>query len=188
MNAICTQLRDPIDSGLTRWRTYGGENKWTPSRTSGGIPRVRTRFSLSVEMSRLTRDGTAEPVLHDRTLRREGGREIFIFPVQVATSKIGNHAWLIHILVCDDHTHVPSTPACYRDTQGSLQPRFRDLAPPLTWFSVRAPLATPCSVPEFSYCTLNRLPIYNGLILPSFLYSGVCRVLLSELFNSRTGI
>ena len=72
VNAIGTQLRDPINSGLTRWRTYGGENKWTPSRTSGGIPRVRTRFSLSVKMSRLTRDGTAEPVLHDQTLRREG--------------------------------------------------------------------------------------------------------------------
>ena len=27
---------------------------------SGGIPLVSTRFSLSMEMSRLTRDGTAE--------------------------------------------------------------------------------------------------------------------------------
>ena len=46
---------------------------WTPLRKSGGIPLVSMRFSLSMEMSRLTRDGTAEPVSHDRILRR--GRE-----------------------------------------------------------------------------------------------------------------
>ena len=33
-----------------------------------------TRFSLSMEMSRLTRDGTAEPVLSDQILRREHGQ------------------------------------------------------------------------------------------------------------------
>ena len=30
---------------------------------------VSTRFSLSMEMSRLTRDGTAEPVSRDQVLR-----------------------------------------------------------------------------------------------------------------------
>ena len=38
------------------------------------------RFSLSMEMSRLTRDGTAEPVLRDQILRRERGRENIDFP------------------------------------------------------------------------------------------------------------
>ena len=28
---------------------YGGMNEWTPPRKSGGIPRVSTRFSLSME-------------------------------------------------------------------------------------------------------------------------------------------
>ena len=28
---------------------YGGLNKWTPPQKSGGIPGVRTRFSLSME-------------------------------------------------------------------------------------------------------------------------------------------
>ena len=42
-----------------------------PPRNSGGIPQVSTRFSLSMEMSRLTRDGTAEPVSRDQILRRE---------------------------------------------------------------------------------------------------------------------
>ena len=35
---------------------------------------VSTRFSLSMEMSRLTLDGTAETVSRDPILRREQGR------------------------------------------------------------------------------------------------------------------
>ena len=35
---------------------------------------VSTRFSLSMEMSRLTRDGTAKPVSRDQILRRERGQ------------------------------------------------------------------------------------------------------------------
>ena len=50
-------------------------NKWTPPRNSGGIPEVSTRFSLSMEMSRPTRDGTAEPVSRDQILRGERGQE-----------------------------------------------------------------------------------------------------------------
>ena len=53
MNAIGTQLREPINSGPTRWR---------------------------MEMSRLTRDGTAEPVLRDQILRREHGQGNIHFP------------------------------------------------------------------------------------------------------------
>ena len=43
-------MRDPINAGLS------------------------TRFSLSMEMSRLTRDGTAEPVSRDEILRHERGQ------------------------------------------------------------------------------------------------------------------
>ena len=46
-------------------------NKWTPPRNSGGIPE---RFSLSMEMSRLTRDRTAEPVSRDQIFRHERGQ------------------------------------------------------------------------------------------------------------------
>ena len=49
-------------------------NKWTLPRNSGGIPQVSPRFSLSMEMSRLTRDGIAEPVSRDQVLRRERGQ------------------------------------------------------------------------------------------------------------------
>ena len=41
---------------------------------------MSTRFSLSVEMSMLTRDGTAESVTRDQTLRHERGQENINFP------------------------------------------------------------------------------------------------------------
>ena len=59
-------------------------------------------------MSRLTRDGTAEPVSRDQILRhaRDGG--IFIFPVQLTTSRIGSLTRLIHTLlyVMTIHTYI----------------------------------------------------------------------------------
>ena len=44
---------------------------WTRSQKAGGIPWVSTRFSLSMEMSGLKRDATAEPVSRDQIFRRE---------------------------------------------------------------------------------------------------------------------
>ena len=38
------------------------------------------RFSLSMEISKLTRDGTAETVSRDQVLRRERGQENIHFP------------------------------------------------------------------------------------------------------------
>ena len=49
-------------------------------RNSGGIPLVSTRFSPSMEMNRLTRDGAAEPVLRGQILRRERGQGNIYFP------------------------------------------------------------------------------------------------------------
>ena len=66
-----------------------------------------TRFSLSMEMSRLTRDGTAEPVSRDQILRHARGQGSIIFPVQLATSRIGNLTRLILTLaICDDHIYI----------------------------------------------------------------------------------
>ena len=50
---------------------YGDINKWMPPRNSGGIPYVSARLSLSMEMNKLTRDGTAKPVSRDQILRHE---------------------------------------------------------------------------------------------------------------------
>ena len=58
-----------------------------------------TRFSLSMDISGLTRDGTAELVSRDQFSGANGDREIFIFLIQLTTSRIGNFARLIHILL-----------------------------------------------------------------------------------------
>ena len=50
-------------------------------------------------MSRLTRDGTAEPVSRDQILRHARGQGNIIFPVQLTTSRIGNLTRLIHTLL-----------------------------------------------------------------------------------------
>ena len=41
---------------------------------------MSTRFSLSMEMSRLTRDGTDEPVSRDEILRHARGQGNIYFP------------------------------------------------------------------------------------------------------------
>ena len=59
-------------------------------------------------MSRLTRDGTAEPVSRDQILRHARGQGNTIFPVQLTTSRIGNLTRLIHTLlyVMTIHTYT----------------------------------------------------------------------------------
>ena len=59
-------------------------------------------------MSRLTRDGTAEPVSRDQILRHARGQGNIIFPVQLTTSRIGNITRLIHTLlyVMTIHTYI----------------------------------------------------------------------------------
>ena len=59
-------------------------------------------------MSRLTRDGTAEPVSRDQILRHARGQGNIISPVQLTTSRIGNLTRLIHTLlyVMTIHTYI----------------------------------------------------------------------------------
>ena len=85
------------------WRFH----KWTPPRNSGGISQVSTRFSLSMEMSRLTRDGTAEPVSRDQILRHARGQGNINFLCSA------NHEqdWQPYPVdpysaMCDDHTYI----------------------------------------------------------------------------------
>ena len=61
-------------------------------------------------MSRLTRDGTAEPVSRDQILRHARGQGNIIFPVQLTTSRIGNLTRLIHTLLYVMTIHNPSIP------------------------------------------------------------------------------
>ena len=63
-------------------------------------------------MSRLTRDGTAEPVSRGQILRHARGQGNIIFPVQLTTSRIGNLTGLIHTLlyVMTIHTYIQYSP------------------------------------------------------------------------------
>ena len=64
-----------------------------------------------MEMSRLTRDGTAEPVSRgDQILRHARGQGNIIFPVQLTTSRIGNLTRLIHTLLYVMTIHTYQTP------------------------------------------------------------------------------
>ena len=72
---------------------------------------VSYRFSLSMEMSRLTRDGTAEPVSRDQIPRHAQGHGNIIFPC----SADHEEDWQPYPLdpysaICDDHIH---TYTCY---------------------------------------------------------------------------
>ena len=110
MSYIGTKLRDPINSGLTRWRV-AVFIKWTPPRESGGITRVSTRFNLSVETEQAAagRDGRTRLVRPNSQLRKD--REIIIFPVQLTTSRIGNLTRLIFTLpyVMSMHKYIPTS-------------------------------------------------------------------------------
>ena len=59
-------------------------------------------------MSRLTRDGTADPVTRDQISGTHGDRGILIFTVQLTTSRIGNLTRFIHTLlyVMIIHTYI----------------------------------------------------------------------------------
>ena len=57
-------------------------------------------------MSRLTRDGTAEPVSRDQILRREREQGNVYFPVQLTTSRIGNLTRLIRDLAICVTIHI----------------------------------------------------------------------------------
>ena len=65
-------------------------------------------------MTRLTRDGTAEPFSRDQ-IHTYGDRRVFTFSVQLTTSRIGNLTQLIHTLlyVITKHTYpLLSVPSC----------------------------------------------------------------------------
>ena len=63
---------------------YGGINKYMDAAAEiGRNPVSKHRFSLSIDMSRMTLDGTVEPVSRDQFLRRERGQGNNHFPCSV---------------------------------------------------------------------------------------------------------
>ena len=71
MNAIGTQLNDPINSGLTQWRL--GVYVDTIAK-SGRNPVSKHQIQLVWKIIRLTWSGTIEPVSWDQILRHERGQ------------------------------------------------------------------------------------------------------------------
>ena len=79
---------------------YGGLNESMDAAAEiGRNPVSKHHIQLEYEMSRVTRDGTAETVSRDQIIRRERGQETSIFPLQLTTSRIGNLARLIYTLL-----------------------------------------------------------------------------------------
>ena len=77
---------------------YGGIRQWTSPRTSGGIPRISTRFSLSVENKQTDagRDGqTCLARLNSQARTGTGKYFIFILYFQLTMSRFGNLTRLI---------------------------------------------------------------------------------------------
>ena len=85
-------------------------------------------------MSRLTRDGTAEPVSRDQIFRHARGQGDIIFPVQLTTSRIGNLTRLIHTLLYVMTIYMPVATVAQRyhvtsDTLGrEVDPGKRDFS------------------------------------------------------------
>ena len=91
-------------------------------------------------MSRLTRDGTAEPVSRDQILRHARGQGNIIFSFQLTTSRIGNLTRLILTLLCvmTIHTYIPVQPsASIQDYKNKCQ---YDL---ISYTRLRSPIPTP---------------------------------------------
>ena len=68
---------------------------------------IITRFSLSMEMSRLTRDGTAEPISRDHILRHARGKGNIHF----TCSADHEQDWQLYSVdpysaICDGHTYI----------------------------------------------------------------------------------
>ena len=78
VNAIGNAFAWPDKLG-TDPMAYGGMNKWTPPRKSGGFPWISTRFSLSVEneQSDAGRDGRTRLAIPNSQARMGKGKYSF---------------------------------------------------------------------------------------------------------------
>ena len=108
MNAISTQMRDPINSGLTRWRTAVLNKKMDAAAELGRNPASKHQIQPEYGDEQADAGRDCRTRLAGPNYGANAYREIFIFPVQLTTSRIGNHAQLILTLaVCVTiHAHI----------------------------------------------------------------------------------
>ena len=118
-------------------------------------------------MSRLTRDGTAEPLSRDQILRHARRQGKIIFPVQLTTSRIGNLTRLIQTLLyvmtihtAYIHTYSTTLPYCSQILLHFPGTRYYPLPPPPTKKHRRgSPSVHPKRLPVHS----RRWPVYLNL-------------------------
>ena len=111
-------------------------------------------------MSRLTRDGTAEPVWRDQILRHARRQGNMIFPVQLTTSRIGNLTRLIHTLlyVMTIHTYIHTWIQYFALAiiiSDSGQRMHRDKIPPQR-------IHAACCIVTQGSCCAERFAEFNG--------------------------
>ena len=88
MNDIGTQLRDPINSGLTRWRlTVQMDAAAESGRNPVGKHHIKPKYR---ERAYWRRMGRPNPSPETKFSGANGDGEKIIFPVQLTTSRIGN--------------------------------------------------------------------------------------------------
>ena len=95
----------------------------------GRNPVSKTRFSLSMEMSRLMRDGTAEPVSRDQILRHARGQGNIHFPC----SADHEQDWQPYPVdpcsaICDCHTYIHTYTYCTKTRTVEVQKKVSCLA------------------------------------------------------------
>ena len=142
---------------------YGDENKWRSPRTSGGIPRVGTRFSLSKENGQTDagRDGRT-CLSRSNSQARTGTWKKFPFPL--TPNRIGHLTRLICTLLYMVTVHAyihniyynvyPQLPPIIGVPRACCGFALRIFLPRPLHFGGCASHATPSSVPGYSYCTL----------------------------------
>ena len=82
MNTIGTQLRDPINAGLTQWRLAVLNIIMDTAAEIGRNPVCKHHIQPEYgdEQVEAGRDGTPEPISRDQILRRERGQGNIHFP------------------------------------------------------------------------------------------------------------
>ena len=120
MNAIGTHLRDPINSGLTRWRMAVLNKQMDAAAELGRnlVSKHQIQPEYEDEQADAGRDYQIRLARPNSISGANADREIFVSLDQLTTrSRIGNLTRLILTLaICDDRTYIHTYIAEYGST------------------------------------------------------------------------
>ena len=175
-----------------------GKKIWTPPRNSEGIPRVSTRFSVSIENEQAnTRRDSQTCLVKTKFSGANGGKENFPCSADHGQN-CQPYAVDFYSAICDDHTCIrincsvyPQLPPVIGAPWGCCGHASGISFPHLLCFGGCATHATPCSVPGYSYFRMcfekserNCLKsyLYNAAVLACFIFIRVFKGVLSSEF------